>query len=335
MILRIAFALVLVAALVASGFAAAIIFGTASPPPPLASIRTAARQLEHGLSTLPPVERFHARDGTALALRRYPGQPSRGLAVLIHGSSASSIEMHALAEALSAAGIAAIAIDVRGHGDSGPRGDISHAGQLDEDLADLVRYIEKDDPHESRILIGHSSGGGYVLHVAAGPLACAFKGYIALSPYLNYAAPTVRPGTGGWSRPYIPRIVALSILRQIGITRFEGLPAVAFAVPPGAETTLTRTYSFRLLMDFSLDADWTDAIRRIDRPTRVFVGSRDELFHPDAFAPLFKSLQPRIPVTVIDRVDHMGIVLNGDALKAEVEATARLVADQSVTQCTI
>ncbi|MFZ1992120.1 MAG: alpha/beta fold hydrolase, partial [Alphaproteobacteria bacterium] len=202
MFVRLIFGLGSVVLVIAAGLAAALIFGTAPPPPPLRSISAAGEQIARAAADLPRLETFQARDKTALAYRRYAGNPGHGLAVLIHGSSGSSAEMHLAAKALARSGIGAVAIDVRGHGASGRRGDISYAGQLDDDMTDLVRYLAKQYPGEPRILIGHSSGGGYVLHVAASRLACAFKGYIALSPYLNYRAPTVRPGNGGWTGVY-------------------------------------------------------------------------------------------------------------------------------------
>ena len=37
------------------------------------------------------------------------------------------------------AGCETYAVDIRGHGGSGTRGDITYIGQLEDDLADLVR----------------------------------------------------------------------------------------------------------------------------------------------------------------------------------------------------
>src|SRR6202453_932201 len=140
-------------------------------PPPLASIHAGAVNIDQ--AGKPSLSRFQARDGTWLAYRLYPaadGAKDR-LAIIAHGSSASSDEMHVVARALAENGIAAIAIDERGHGASGTRGDISYIGQLDDDLADLIADQRKTYANARLELIGHSSGGGYVLRVAAGPLA--------------------------------------------------------------------------------------------------------------------------------------------------------------------
>jgi hypothetical protein len=64
--------------------------------PELTSVSQAARAVDR--STMPPLERFYARDGTELAYRHYParGPVSEKIAVLVHGSSGSSVAVHAL-----------------------------------------------------------------------------------------------------------------------------------------------------------------------------------------------------------------------------------------------
>ncbi|MDF0678637.1 MAG: alpha/beta hydrolase [Nitrosomonas sp.] len=73
---------------------------------------------------MPALQRFSARDGTELAYRHYParGANSGRIAILVHGSSGSSVAVHALADALAARGVATWAPDIRGHGGSGTRG---------------------------------------------------------------------------------------------------------------------------------------------------------------------------------------------------------------------
>ena len=64
---------------------------------------------------------------------------------MVHGSSGSSGgTIHAVSQALSARGVETFAIDIRGHGGSGTRGDIAYLGQLEDDMADLVALIRKN-----------------------------------------------------------------------------------------------------------------------------------------------------------------------------------------------
>ncbi|MCG6533445.1 MAG: lysophospholipase, partial [Syntrophales bacterium LBB04] len=251
-----------------------IAFGGGSPPPPMRSVTDIVKAVDR--NDVPSLSFFSARDGTDLAYRAYPGATDR-IAILIHGSSGSSTDMHAVGKALSGSGIAAFALDVRGHGASGVRGDIGYIGQLEDDLADFVAYLRKTYPQAPITLIGHSSGGGFALRVAGSPISQLFSQYILTSPYLRYDAPTSRGNdSGGWTKPFIPRIIALSILHRLGINWFSGLPVIAFALPENAIGT--RSYSFRLYSNFCPDEDYLGDFRRSKAPIMVLVGQKDEIF---------------------------------------------------------
>jgi alpha-beta hydrolase superfamily lysophospholipase len=169
--------------------------------PELSSVSQAARAVDR--SSMPDLERFSARDGTNLAYRHYParGPASDKIAILVHGSSGSSLAVHALAEALAARGVETYAPDIRGHGGSGTRGDIGYLGQLENDLEDLVAVVRKTAPSQPLTLLGHSAGGGFALRVASSPIQNLFARTVLLAPYLGYDAPTNRPGSGGWASP--------------------------------------------------------------------------------------------------------------------------------------
>jgi non-heme chloroperoxidase len=328
-------ALLVVIALAGAILSGMIAFGTAAPPPPLASLDQADVAIGEGLEDYPAAEFHVARDGARLAFRRYEGQPGAGLVVLVHGSSGNARAVHGLARALASAGMTVIAPDIRGHGESRPGGDIAYLGQLDDDMADLADALDAAYPAERRVLAGHSSGGGFALRIAGGQGACAFDGFLALSPYLQHQAPTTRPGTGGWARPYRPRIIGLSILNRFGLHAFNHLPVVAFALPPDAGPGRTGTYSFRLMRNFGLEPqEWEDSIRRINRPTVILVGDGDELFYADQFEPTLAALQPAIRVQMVRGPDHMGIVLDPRAHAVIVtEAAALLGQEPSLPRC--
>ena len=112
--------------LVIAIFALAIIFGGPGTPHPMGSITDPFESVE--FADLPPLSVFAARDGTKLAYRSYPSTATtagEGSVVLIHGSSATSSSMHPMAKALSAAGYQVYALDIRGHGASGRKGQIA------------------------------------------------------------------------------------------------------------------------------------------------------------------------------------------------------------------
>ena len=145
---------------------------------------------------------------------RAGGAPTGRVAIVIHGSSGSSGgTIHALSQALAAHGVETFAVDMRGHGTSGTRGDIGYVGQLEDDLADFVAVLRKTVPSAPLTLVGHSSGGGFALRVAGSPIQNLFERTVLLAPYLGYDAPTTRPSSGGWASADIPRIIGLLALR--------------------------------------------------------------------------------------------------------------------------
>ncbi len=288
-------------------------------PPELASISTTARAVDR--STMPGIERFQARDGTVLGYRHYPARApaSAQIAIVVHGSSGSSIAVHALAKGLAARGVETYAPDIRGHGASGTRGDITYLGQLEDDLADFVGEIRKANPAAPLTLIGHSSGGGFALRVAGSPIQNLFARTILLSPYLGYNAPSSRQDAGGWASPDIPRFLGLTVLRRFGILCCESLPTIAFAVAPNSSAILASTYSYRLMRNFGSSPDYRDDLAAATKPVALFAGAADELMFPDKYRDAVGS---RVPVRLIDGVNHMGIVSDPAAVSAIADDVA-------------
>jgi alpha-beta hydrolase superfamily lysophospholipase len=286
--------------------------------PTLESITRTARAVDR--SDLPEVDRFQARDGTTLGYRHYPAhQPAAPrVAVLVHGSSGSSIAVHALAKGLAAAGVETFAPDIRGHGVSGTRGDIGYLGQLEDDMADFVSEIRKTHPGVPLTLLGHSSGGGFVLRVAASPVGTQFERVIMIAPYLGYDAPTSRANSGGWAQADVPRFIALALLGKLGFHGADALPALAFAVPPDSAMTLTERYSYRLMRNFAT-ADFHGDVSAAKRPLALIAAGDDELMLSDQYQ---SAVGPTVPVRVIPGVNHMAVLSAPDAVAAIAEDVA-------------
>ncbi|OGP55556.1 MAG: hypothetical protein A2Y65_00870 [Deltaproteobacteria bacterium RBG_13_52_11] len=293
-----------------------IALGGGASPPPMRSIIDVAAAVDR--SDQPPISRFSARDGLQLAYRAYPASPDK-IAILIHGSSGSSASMHTAGRALSKGGITAYALDMRGHGESGMRGDIRYIGQLEDDLADFVAYLRKTYPKAPITLIGHSLGGGFVLRVAASPINHLFSRYILMAPYLRFDALTSRGvDSGGWNKPFIPRIIGLHILHSLDIDWFSGLPVIAFALPEGAYGT--RTYSYRLFANFGPDYDYLGDFRRSNALIMVLVGKDDEIFIADKYEKALEPVNQYVRIKVIPGLGHMAMVSDPTALTALVKA---------------
>src|SRR5215471_6701236 len=279
--------------------------------PELVSIWRTDRAVDR--SDLTAVDRFEARDGTTLGYRHYPAhQPAvPRAAVLVHGSSGSSIAVHALAKALAAAGVETFAPDIRGHGVSGTRGDIGYLGQLQDDMADFVNEIRKTRPDLPLTLLGHSAGGGFVLRVMASQVGAQFERAIMIAPALGYDAPTSRANSG-WAQADVPRFIALAVLGKLGFHGADALPTLAFAVPPDPKMMLTERYSYRLMRSF-YTRDFRQDITAANRPLALIAAGDDELMLSDQYQ---AAVGPSVPVRVIPGVNHMAVLSASDAVAA-------------------
>ena len=296
---------------------AAIGWGGPKPIAAKESINAPFKNVDY--RALPPVRRYTARDGTALAYRHYGANdatPGRRV-VLIHGSSASTRSMHPLAQALAAAGLTVDALDVRGHGDSGQRGHIAYIGQLEDDVADFMKASPAPGPST---LAGFSAGAGFVLRFSASGQASLFDRYVLLSPFL-IQAPTNRPDSGGWASVGLPRIVALTVLNKFGITRWNDLRVTEFALNEEAKRFLTSGYSYALATNFGAHLDYAGDIRRAPAALKLIAGVDDELMFVDRYAAVFAEAGKTIPITLVPGATHIGVTLISPALAAVVAAS--------------
>lgn len=299
--------------------AVALVKGGPKQPPPLASINEPFKSLDN--SDLPPIERYTARDNAQLAYRRYASRIAqvRGSAVLIHGSSASSVSLHTLAKALAAAGYDVYVPDMRGHGESGKKGTIAYIGQLEDDLSDFLDAVQ---PAGRRTLAGFSAGGGFALRFAGDARQMAFDRYVLLAPFIHQDAPTTPPSVGGWANVGLPRVIVLVILNKLRITVFNHLPTVAYALSPEAAARLTPQYSYNLMQNFRPHHDYRADIRATRQPVEVLIGADDEAFHAEAFAGLFAEAGRVVPVTIVPGVGHIALTLDAAAVATVVEAVS-------------
>lgn len=298
-------------------------FGKIAQPKALKSVTDPFSQMD--LSGLPAVSRYQARDGAALSYRLYEGGSTQ-VAVLIHGSAGSSNDMHRMAMALLQKGVTVFVPDLRGHGANSPHGDISYLGQLDDDMADLMKAVHPRYKNAQWTLVGFSSGGGFALRIAGSDLGNEFDRFVFLAPYLRYNAPTVRsasatekasPEHNTWYSVSVKRIIGLSIFNSFGIHHFDGLPVLAFPVPADIEST-TGAYSFRLEENFQPWSDYRADIRAIKKPAQVFVGGQDELFLPEKFAEVFDGVRSDIPVTIVPGMGHSDMITKPEPITVVV-----------------
>lgn len=323
---KLAIAVLVLVIVVACGIAAAIAFGGPAQLPPMQSVSDPFKSVD--FSDLPPIQRYSARDGAQLAYRAY-GQANggaKGSVILVHGSSSRSDSMHPLAKGFAQAGYVAYALDMRGHGESGEKGQIAYIGQLEDDLEDFLNALR---PSGKKSLIGFSAGGGFALRFAADARRNLFANYLLLSPFLSQDASTYRPASGGWASVGMPRILGLVILNRIGISSFNYLPVTAYALKPEAQKLLTPRYSFALAMNFRPHNNYRADIAAATQPMEVMVGQNDDQFYPERFSSEFSTAGRAVPVLIVPATGHIDLALSPVAVQAAVESIGRLNAGSS------
>jgi non-heme chloroperoxidase len=318
---KLAILLLAVLAIAVCGIAAAIALGGPAQLSPMKSVSDPFKYVD--FSDLAPIQRYPARDGIQLAYRTYrPAEANgKGTVILVHGSSSRSDSIHPLAKGFAAAGYVAHALDIRGHGESGEKGQISYIGQLEDDLEDFLKATR---PSGKKSLIGFSAGGGFVLRFAADERRSLFDNYLLLSPFLSQSASTYRPASGGWASVGVPRILGLVILNRIGISSLNYLPVTAYALAPEAQKLLTPRYSFALAMNFRPHNNYRADIAAASQPMEVLVGEQDDQFYSDRFSSEFSAGGRPVPVTVVPGTGHIGLTLSPVAIHAAVASIGRL-----------
>jgi pimeloyl-ACP methyl ester carboxylesterase len=304
--------LLLILAAAVSALVIAIACFEPGEAPPMESLSSPFLRVD--FSGIPPLKRYRVRDGTDLAYREYPGNRSSQPIVMVHGSSGASAGLHPLAARLQNAGFTVYCLDIRGHGASGIRGDISYVGQLEDDVEDFVHAALGNT--RPPVLAGFSAGGGFVLRFAGSARQQLFSRYVLLAPYLRHDALPVKAGNRQWAVSSAPRIVGLALLGKPGEIMFGHLPVIRYAVPAGSAAQQTAAYSFRLWRNFKPHDDYAADLRNARQKVDVLVAEKDELFDADGLKAVFNALRPGTPVKVVPAVGHIELTTSGSGAAA-------------------
>jgi acylglycerol lipase len=122
-------------------------------------------------------------DGTGLFYRYWPAEAWNGRVVIVlHGIGYHSGPYKVIADALNPRGITVYGLDARGHGLScGPRGYTGSIAEVAQDVAAIVDFVKRQQPHAKVFLLGDSMGCNYALNFAKQSSA-QLAGLILLAP---------------------------------------------------------------------------------------------------------------------------------------------------------
>ena len=254
---------------------------------------------------------YTARDGAGLPVLHLQSERRNvPLLILVHGSGWHGQQFDALASRLT--DVADILVpDLRGHGANPQhRGDLDYIGQLEDDLADLIRAYRRDG--QKVILAGHSSGGGLVVRFAGGAHGGMIDGAILMAPFLKYNAPSTRQNAGGWAHPLTRRIIGLGMLNNIHITALNHLVVMQFAMPDAVLDgplghTATVAYSYRLNRSYAPRSAYLADVAALP-DFSLIVGTKDEAFLADQYQNLMTAVTDKGEFHLVDGASHLQIV---------------------------
>lgn len=214
-------------------------------------------------------------DKIEILAREWLVDQPRAVICLIHGFGEHSQRYHHFAAFFEKAGIATMAIDLRGHGRSG--GTRGHSKSVDafmDDVAQLLVEAEVRHPSIPIFLYGHSMGGNLVLNylLRRNPVV---EGVIASAPWLKLAfePPSYMIALGHLMRFIYPKF---SQPNKLDIKALSRDPEVveAYAKDPLVVSVITAATG----VDVMKWGDWLDKYTgTIGKPTLVMHGDADRV----------------------------------------------------------
>jgi pimeloyl-ACP methyl ester carboxylesterase len=230
--------------------------------------------------------------------------PDHPPVILIHGSANSAAVWKFWQRELAASGWPSYAIDLRGHGQSGPR-DLSHTSMHDyaTDVAVLATQCR-----QSPVLIGWSMGGLVALMVAATGVAGACVGLAPSVPARQLdTSVTLRTGEFGGEEYGITSRDPDEQPAMPDLDREERLIALASI---GRESRLARDERQRGIV-----------IEALPCPLLIVTGTRDRAWPRERYNNLWLTAD----YLSVEGASHWGLVLQRHALSSTIPAVLRWI----------
>ncbi len=266
--------------------------------------------------TCPDPNFFTASDGKKIAYYEFAAKNPKAKTIILHGGGAYSCAgYHYLARGLAEKGISVFSMDIRGHGLSeGKRG---HTNSIIQPFIDLTQFITIVD-QEKRIpliLLGHSSGAGFLLNYASYSENKNPYKYLLVAPEFGYKGDTSRET----NHPFAEAKFWVFILSAFtGGNILTDYPAVHFNYPESIRTNYPL-----LLTDISRNMAITltpenplDQLKSISSQSSILIGSEDEVIDSDRLKAFGKKAGSK--VEVLSGVTHLSILTEVNTIAKEI-----------------
>jgi non-heme chloroperoxidase len=283
---------------------------------------------------------FTTRDGVTIYFKDW-GPREGAVVVLSHGWPLSADSWESQAFHLAGHGFRVVAHDRRGHGRSSQPWEGNDMDHYADDLAQLIEYLDL----RQATLVGFSTGGGEVARYVGrhGTGRIAGLGLISAVPPLMLRT---EANPGGLPIAVFDGIRAASLAdrstlyRELASGPFFGFNRAGATASQGLIDSFWlqgmmagHKNAYDCIAAFSA-TDFTDDLRRFDKPTLILHGDDDQIVPIDAAARAAARLVPQAALVVYEGAPH-GITdthkerLNADLLafvqrvQAVAPATAR------------
>jgi len=259
---------------------------------------------------VPPLQFIEASDNTKLAYREYIPDQIDTILIFYHGGGAyNKAGYQFIGDGLSKHfNCLVVTPDIRGHGDSGgARGDTPSVEQVFEDIGLLIRLIKTKYPQKELFLGGHSSGGGLVLNYSSYKKRENTSGYLFLSPQLGFRSETeIKNNPNPFATVKTELFISNAMTGSDGNTK-----AVFFNYSDEVLQTTKNIAAITVNMANAITpSSPIIQIRKLDLPTAVWIGEKDEIFNVEKVVSLFKKNNPKSYTKIIENEKHLSILVN-------------------------
>jgi len=248
------------------------------------------------------------QDGVKIFLRSWiPKEPERAVdAILcIHGLSSHGGEFHIVGNYFSSKGFWVFALDLRGNGLSGTKGDATLKEQL-ADIEMIVDVIKKRVSRENLWILAHSLGCGYALRYCVNKPR-EVKGLVLIAPpvklFMKYSLRTL--------------FIMLTMGFRYIITPKSKLDVFAFIRDEFKESNFgkniledpdcVKEYTYRYFMNLRLLSGKVllDLASKVNAPTLLVQGTKDVVVDPTRVKRLYERLATsRKKILTYEGADH-------------------------------
>lgn len=269
---------------------------------------------------MPRVSNFTARDSTLLPYRLYRSSSSTKQKIyLLHDVGWHGMAFNRLATSLAYSGMGDVIVpDLRGHGASpARRGAVEYAGQLEDDLFDLIK--QTSEPGDEIVIGGYSFGGGLAIRFAAAEQSKINARYMLFSPFLGFDCPVNRAEPDPLLHPLTRKIAGLEIFDSVGLPLGGNQIALQFAYPDTLLKdplgyTATPNITWNTLSSLDPQDVLAKGIGAMEKPVLVIAGGQDELFDASKYKAEFSKYTDNADIEIIDDANHINLVNSPEIL---------------------